>query len=275
MARHIRAAQVEVTPRPVVAVGNDYPAGHEHPAHSHRRSQLLFAEHGTMLVRTDQGAWMVPPSQGIWIPGGTEHAIGMIGAVATRSVYVEPDARDGLARDCRVVGISPLLRQLLIAAVDVPAEYDRDGRDGRVMALLLDEIAVAPELPLSLPLPPGGRLLARCRRFLDRPTMRDTIDAWSDALALSRRSFTRQFRRETGLSFAEWQRRACLLAALPRLLRGERVTEVALDLGYAGPTAFSTMFRRTLGVAPAAYGRGRGRTTPAAARPHPPPAPGR
>ena len=54
MARHIRAALIEATPRPVVAVGNDYPAGHEHPAHSHRRSQLLFAEHGTMLVRTAQ-----------------------------------------------------------------------------------------------------------------------------------------------------------------------------------------------------------------------------
>ena len=255
MARHIRAALIEATPRPVVAVGNDYPAGHEHPAHSHRRSQLLFAEHGTMLVRTAQGSWMVPPSQGIWIPGGTIHAITMMGAVATRSVYVEPDARAGLAQDCRVVGVSPLLRQLLIAAVDVPAEYDADGRDGRVMALLVDEIATAPVLPLSLPLPPGGRLLGRCRRFLEAPTMRQTIDGWSRDLALSRRSFTRRFRQETGLSFAAWQRRACLLTALPRLLRGDAVTAIAFDLGYAGPTAFSTMFRRAMGVAPGAYAR--------------------
>lgn len=255
MARHIRAAQIEAIPRPVVAVGNDYPAGHEHPAHSHRRSQMLFAEHGTMLVRTGQGAWMVPPSQGIWIPGGTVHAISMMGAVATRSVYVEPDARNDLARDCQVVGVAPLLRHLLIAAVDVPAEYDAGGRDGRIMALLLDEIVAAPVLPLSLPLPPGGRLLARCRRFLEAPTMLQTIDAWSGDLALSRRSFTRRFRQETGLSFAQWQRRACLLAALPRLLQGESVTGVALDLGYAGPTAFSTMFRRAMGVAPGAYAR--------------------
>lgn len=257
MARHIRAAQIEATPRPVVAVGNDYPAGHEHPAHSHRRSQLLFAERGTMLVRTGQGAWMVPPSQAVWIPGGTVHAIAMIGAVSTRSVYVEPEARPGLARDCRVIGVPPLLRHLLIAAVDVPAEYDPDGRDGRVMDLLMDEIARAPVLPFSLPLPRDARLLARCRRFLERPGLQQGIDAWAAALALSRRSFTRQFRQETGLSFAEWQRRACLLAALPRLARGERVTEVALDLGYANPSAFSAMFRRTLGVAPAAHGRRR------------------
>lgn len=242
-------------PRPVVAVGNEYPAGHEHPAHSHRRSQLLFAERGTMLVRTAQGAWMVPPSQGIWIPGGTMHGITMLGEVATRSVYLEPEARDGLAKECRVLGIPPLLRELMIAAVDVPVEYDEAGRDGRVMALLMDEILTAPVLPLSLPLPREGRLLRRCHRFLEQPTMQDTIEAWSRALALSRRSFTRRFRDETGLSFAEWQRRACLLAALPRLLDGERVTAIALDLGYAGPTAFSTMFRRVLGVAPSAYRR--------------------
>ena len=38
-------------------------------------------------------------------------------------------------------------------AVDLPAEYDLDGRDGRVMALLLDEIRRMPVLPLSTPLP--------------------------------------------------------------------------------------------------------------------------
>jgi hypothetical protein len=44
MARHIRANEIEAVPRPITSVGNDYPAGHLHPAHQHRRSQLLFAE---------------------------------------------------------------------------------------------------------------------------------------------------------------------------------------------------------------------------------------
>ena len=255
MVRHIRAEQLEAVARPIVAVGNEYPAGHQHPPHSHRRSQLLFAERGTMLVRTAQGAWMVPPSQGIWIPGGTVHGIAMLGQVATRSVYLEADAVDGLAQRCQVIGVTPLLRHLLIAAVDLPAEYEPDSRAGRIMSLLIDEIAVAPVLPLNLPLPRGDKLAGRCHRFLERPTMRDTIDGWSRDLALSRRSFTRAFRRETGLSFAEWQRRACLLSALPRLSLGERVTTVAFDLGYSGPASFTVMFRHTLGTAPSTYCR--------------------
>jgi AraC-like DNA-binding protein len=253
MARHIRAHEIEAVPRPVTAVGNDYPAGHFHPAHRHRRSQLLFAEWGTMLVQTATGAWMVPAHQGIWIPAGLIHSITMLSDVATRSVYLESAAAAGMAQQCQVLGISPLLRQLLIEAVDLPAEYDPQLRAGKIMSLLLDEIHAAPVPPLSLPLPTEARLAQRCRRFLERPTARDTLELWSGELGLSRRTFTRLFRRETGLGFAAWQRRACLLSAMPRLLNGERVTTIAYDLGYSSPAAFTVMFGQLVGVAPNAY----------------------
>jgi AraC-like DNA-binding protein len=70
---------------------------------------------------------------------------------------------------------------------------------------------------------------------------------------MSRRTFTRVFRRETGLSFTMWRQQACLVAALPRLVAGEPVTRVAVDLGYDNPAAFTTMFKRVLGASPRAY----------------------
>jgi hypothetical protein len=76
-----------------------------------------------MLVQTANGAWMVPTHQGIWIPAGVTHSITMLSRVATRSVYLESDAAEGMAKQCQVVGISPLLRQLLIEAVDLPLAY--------------------------------------------------------------------------------------------------------------------------------------------------------
>jgi AraC-like DNA-binding protein/mannose-6-phosphate isomerase-like protein (cupin superfamily) len=253
MARHIRANDIEGVPRPITAVGNDYPAGHVHPAHKHGRSQLLFAEWGTMLVQTASGAWLVPTHQGIWIPAGVTHSITMLSRVATRSVYLERAAADGMSEHCEVVGISPLLRQLLIEAVDLPAEYDPAGRAGKIMSLLIDEIHAAPALPLSLPFPNDEKLAQRCRRFLERPTAQDTLDLWSRELGLSRRTFTRLFRQQTGLTFSGWQRRACLLSALPRLLGGERVTTIAYDLGYSSPAAFTVMFKQLVGLAPNDY----------------------
>ena len=52
------------------------------------------------------------------------------------------------------------------------------------------------------------------------------------------------------MSFGAWRQQACLLAALPRLSAGQSVTQVALDLGYDSPSAFSSMFKRRLGKTP-------------------------
>ena len=79
------------------------------------------------------------------------------------------------------------------------------------------------------------------------------IDDWASAAGMSRRTFTRVFRKETGLGLSTWRQQACLLAALPRLGGGEPVTTVALDLGYDSVPAFTHMFRRMLGQPPRAY----------------------
>ncbi len=43
------------------------------------------------------------------------------------------------------------------------------------------------------------------------------------------------------------------MEALNRLAQGQSVLRVALDLGYESHSAFSAMFRRTLGMAPSDY----------------------
>ncbi|PTB96187.1 AraC family transcriptional regulator, partial [Thalassospira xiamenensis] len=167
-----------------------------------------------------------------------------------RSLYLRPDRLGATDNQCKVVGISSLMRHLLIEAVAVPPEYDMAGRDGVLMALIEHEIKRLPVLPLSLPLPEQAALREKCRAFLASPTPHETIDDWCYHLGMSRRSFTRQFRKETGSSFVEWRQQACILAALPRLAAGEAVTTIAIDLGYDNPAAFSNMFKRILGASP-------------------------
>lgn len=243
----------ETIPRPVIAIGHDYPSAFELDRHHHLRNQLLYAEKGVVAVSTPQGAWTAPPERAVWIPAGVPHSVRMVGQVSTRSVLIDPAASPGFGDRCRVVGVSPLLRQLLVAAASVPSEYDHDGRDGLVMRLLVAELALAPVVPLSAPFPTSPALAARCHAFLERPSAHAAIDDWSDAVGLSRRAFTRAFRRETGMSFVEWRQQACLLSALPRLAAGEPVTAIALDLGYDSPAAFATMFKRVSGMPPSRY----------------------
>lgn len=241
--------------RPLIAVGHDFPDSYEMAEHRHRRNQFLYAATGVMAVSTPGGAWVAPPQRAVWIPARTPHAVRMVGAVQTRSVLIEPGECLRRGAECQVVGVSPLLRQLLSAAATVPPEYDPAGRDGLVMRLLLAEIDNAPMVPLAVPFPAHPGLARLCHAFLEKPNAAVTIDEWSDRLAVNRRSFTRLFRRETGMSFAEWRQQACLSAALPKLAAGEAVTSIAYDLGYDSPGNFSTMFKRVLGIAPSRYRR--------------------
>lgn len=250
---HQRVAQLEEREGDVVALPQDYPDGYLVPLHRHSRSQLLYALTGVVMVSTDRGRWMVPPEHAIWLPAGTDHAVEMLGDVQMRSLYVWPDAVEGLPQDLRVVGITDLVHSLIVEAVVLPEDSRNSRRAVLIFDLLLREISNLPERPLALPFPMDQRLVRLCRRFLAAPSARATIDEWAKAAGMSRRTFTRAFQRETGLSLSTWRQQACLFAALPRLADGEAVTSVALELGYESVAAFTTMFKRMTGKPPRAW----------------------
>jgi AraC-like DNA-binding protein len=249
---NIPLASVDDADRAVLAIGTDYPLGTLLKPHAHRRAQFLYGMSGLMEVETEDGAWVIPPYSGVWIPAGKRHRVLMRG-VSTRSLYIDPQVavRDTLL--CQALTVSPLLHHLLLASVEVPALHDENGRDGDLIRLLLHELRQAPSLPLFAPLPAHPRLAELCRDFLRTPDIGVTADLWAAELHCSTRTFSRLFRQQTGLSFGAWRQQACLLAAVTRLSAGTPVTRVALELGYDSPSAFSSMFRRSLGVAPSSY----------------------
>ena len=249
--RNISINLLDDTPRSVVAIGTDYSHGHVLPRHTHRRAQLLYGATGVMQVSTHDGNWVVPPQRAVWIPAGVAHEVMMLG-VSTRSVYIEPGVVDLGAR-CQVISVSPLMRHLLMEAVEIPLAYDEAGRDGVLIDLLLHELARSTHLPLHIPLPVDARLLELCQGFLQRPDAHQSPQQWADQLHVSLRTFNRLFRQQTELSFSQWRQRACVILALARLAAGAPVTRIALDFGYDSPGAFSTMFRRVLGQAPSVW----------------------
>ncbi len=251
--RNTRVTAYEDTPREVVATGNDYPSQYVLPRHAHKRGQLLYAATGVITVITDEGSWVVPPRRAVWLPAGVWHEVRMSGVVSTRSAYVNQTAAARLPGHCRVIEVSLLLHALLLEAVDLPVEYALEGRDGRVMALLLDEIAAMPPLALSTPLPRDPRLARLCRALITGPALEVDIDAMAHKAGMSRRSFTRLFRQQTGMSFSAWRQQACLLTALTRMGNGETITAVAIELGYSSASAFTAAFRRVLGAPPSRY----------------------
>lgn len=249
---NISLDSVDAVARPLLAIGTDYPPGTLLDTHTHRRAQVLYGMTGLMEVETDDGAWVIPPYSGVWIPAGKRHRVRMQG-VSTRSLYIEPVAAPRSSAHCETLVITPLLHQLLLASLAMPAFYDEQGRDGALAQLLLHEVRLAQTMPLFAPIPQDRALAGLCKAFLKSPHIEAAPQEWADQLHKSLRTFTRLFRLQTGMSFGAWRQQACLLAALPRLTAGQSVTQVALDLGYDSPSAFSTMFRKRLGRVPSDF----------------------
>ena len=243
---------VDAVARPLLAIATDYPPGTLLDTHTHRRAQMLYGMTGLMEVETDDGAWVIPPYSGVWIPAGKRHRVRMQG-VSTRSLYIEPDAVPRAGALCEALVVTPLLHQLLLASLSMPALYDEQGRDGALAQLLLHEVGLAQTMPLFAPIPQDRPLAKLCKAFLRSPHIQAAPQQWAQQLHKSLRTFTRLFRQQSGMSFGAWRQQASLLAALPRLSAGQSVTQVALDLGYDSPSAFSTMFRKRLGRAPSDF----------------------
>ncbi|NTF33785.1 AraC family transcriptional regulator [Rhizobium skierniewicense] len=235
----------------VLALRRLYPEGFKSPVHLHGKTQLWFAHSGVVVVSTGDGRWMIPPGHGLIIPAGLQHSSEMISEVEMHSVYVH---RDVIITDRpRVVEVTALAGNLIEELVQDDVKRSATRRRELVMELLMDEISQLPEKPLGLPFPSHPHIAALCRHFLSAPAANTSIDDWALALGMSRRTFTRLFRAETGVSFVTWRQQACIFASLPRLASGESVTNVALDAGYENVSAFTTMFRRMLGRSPSAY----------------------
>lgn len=245
--------QQDIGLAPVVARAFDREAGEESPRHCHPTAQLLYAVRGVMLIETDQGQWIVPPTRAIWVPIGVWHKSVMLGEVLMRTVYIREEKLDGLPTECCVVGVSPLLRELILAAMALPLPYDEQGRDGRLVQLLLDEIQRITE---SGTLPARAFVAASAAPVSGAANTADderSLQEWAKdaghgqpypAAPLCARD-----RPDGGTVAAPVSPAVGLRTAGP----GESVLEVALALGYASPSAFSAMFKRELGVPPSLF----------------------
>jgi AraC-like DNA-binding protein len=241
------------TPRPFAGMAKDFPDGFWIEPHSHPRAQLTWALSGVVTVTAARGSWVVPPNRALWIPAQTRHAIRMSGAVAMRAIYVDPAVAGAAGAECKVIPVSPLLRALMLELVAAPLDYDESGRIGHVAALLLDEIRVLDALPLHIPMPRDRRLSRLCEALLRDPGRRDTLDQWALLAGASSRTLARLFDRETGMRFVDWRHQVRLAEALARLAQKQDVAAVARAVGYDSASAFSAMFRRTLGRTPREY----------------------
>lgn len=252
---------------PLIAVaGGDQPRSEfqlgtrETGWHSHLRGQVFCIDNGLIHVRTRHGSWLLPPHRAGWIPPGEPHTASISSVTSGWNIVITPEASRGLPDSPCVIGVSELMLALVQRAASWPMAERLQPAQRRITAVLLDEMRAAPHQPLHLPMPTDRRLLRIANALLEQPDDGRTMEAWAAWAGLSPRSLSRLFLAEVQTSFAQWRQQARLVHALERLAQGEAVASVADALGYATPSNFITMFKRSFGEPPARYFAKRGPT---------------
>ena len=219
--------------------------------------QLLFAARGMLTVHTAAGLWVVPAHQAVWVPPGIRHGVEVAGGVAMRALYLSGtlggSLRARLPDACRVVEISPLLREILRRAMRLRTLDRRVAAQRHLLDVLLDELTLLPLVPLDLPMPRDARGARAAALIRSEPAARHTLAEVARAAAASPRTLERLFRDETGLPFGLWRQRSRLLRALQLLAEGGTVAGAAAAVGYESTSAFVAAFRRALGTTPGRY----------------------
>jgi AraC-like DNA-binding protein len=240
---------------PITTLTHDYPAGHMIPLHFHDRDQLIYASRGVMTVGTGEGTWVVPTHRAVWIPAAVPHAITISGLVAMRTLYFRPKLARALPRDCCVVNVSPLLKELILHACRFHALRKTIPWQRHVIEMVIDQLETVQMLPLQLPHLSDPRAVRVADIVAANPGDHRTLIQICKAGGASKRTVERLFQEEAGMTFGKWRQQLRLMQAMRLLAEGAKVTHAALEAGYSTPSAFSCMFRKTLGTTPSWYFR--------------------
>ncbi|MDN3919970.1 AraC family transcriptional regulator [Roseateles violae] len=222
--------------------------------HLHDWGQLVFSVTGAVRVSAQQSTYIVPPSRAVWIPPGVVHAVSAIEQADLRTLYLLPGLLDGPAwQACRVLEVSPLLRELVLALPTDPKAAPDPAREPLMNALIVDELGRARTLRLGVELPQDKRLRRLCEAMLNAPGRHASLDDWAAEVGASPRTVSRLFRNELGTSYAQWRSQVLLAHALSMAARRRPMSHIAAELGYASASAFTAMVTRTVGMPPSRF----------------------
>lgn len=251
MTIQIKPAKRTRSRRKIIAVTpRTLPPGFTIPSHRHNTGRLIYAASGTMTIETPDGAYVVPPTRALFVPPRIKHSVNSSGKVEQRSLDLAKTTLARLPAVCRVIAVTPLLREIILRLAEVGPNYPPDSHTSRIAALVPQEIAQARTLPLALPLPKDPRLRRLCDLLIDNPADARPLTVLGQVVGASTRTLTRLFRSEVAMSFVTWRQQARLMRALALLAEGCSVTETSLTVGYESISTFIRLHRRLLGITP-------------------------
>lgn len=218
---------------------------------------LLLCRSGAIELRGDSGSWTIPPGHMVMIPKGRAFHLRMLAPTDLLQVRFARGEVDWRHDGCWVRRSEGLMTDLLAYGLKWGPGRGGDPRSAAFFTTLGEMVPgwfTAPRVMWS----PRARHPG-LRRLLTRVEAVGPDLTLSEAAALaglSERSLRRRMQAELGQSWRDFQREARIRRAMALLRRGDRaITDIALDLGFASTSSFSTSFAAYTGESPSAFAR--------------------
>ncbi len=173
-----------------------------------------------MTVATGDSAWVVPMHRAVWIPARTAHTVTMSGSVAMRTLYFRPRLAASLPRECCVVNVPGLLRELILQACACGSLRRRPPWKSHLIDVILDQLRIVQVAPLQLPVPNDPRALRVAEVLIADPSDRRPLAKICRQSGAGRRTIERLFLASSGMTFGKWRQQLRFMQALRML--GER-----------------------------------------------------
>jgi AraC-like DNA-binding protein len=218
--------------------------------HAHDEHQVVYASTGVISVTTSAGSWIAPANRAIWIPAGAPHQHRVYGPTKFHGVGLPATGNPLDVNVPAVVEVSPLLRELIIYYTEQPDGTGEPRRRERLLAVLIDQLAVSSQQPIRLPAPRDPRLIEACKLVEENLSTTFDLEDLAQACRSSARTLARLFREEMRMSYVQWRTQLRLYHALRMLADGAQVSTVAHRCGWSAASTFVSVFRRTYGHTP-------------------------
>lgn len=221
------------------------------------RHYLLYAVKGTMRLQAAGRSWTLPPARAALITANAPITLSIATTITCCSALFAPSAYDAPAAPLRVLEMSPLARELILACRDHGPEAATLDTNARMLFDTLYMLATrAAAAPNDMWMPVGQSDAVRAALTLTETRMSGPL-SFSDVagtVGLSERTLARRFQDEVGMPWRDCQRRLRMIRAVEGLADPTRqITQVAMDVGYSSSSAFNSAFMDFTGQTPSTF----------------------
>lgn len=239
--------------------------------HFHDVCELVVFRHAAGSVESAAGRFAIGPGTLVYLPSMEAHEFVLEGGAREWVLlHIDPALVESLAVEsgqsalktpiCRLLGSAERARfdLLLDWLIDLAGQSAPcPQRVSRLVELVLLELAAqSSDQPEASDLQPGmfNRLRPALRLVADGSHRQVSLEDAATACNLSPSYFSRQFKQVFGVPFNDYARGFRLRLAARRIISGgERISDIAYELGFGTHAHFAAAFAKRYGMSPRDY----------------------